>query len=207
MSQYPPQPPNQYPSQPQWPPQQPPQYQPESQWPYPPKPPQKRSVGKFFAIGCGALAVLLALIIGIAVAVSSSTSGTSTTANTTSQATQPAQQVTQAAVTATPAHTLKWTTVQTFTGNGNKKTALFNAPGDWKIAWSCQGLNDGTGIDGVLYVSVYGSDGTPTDPAAVSGTCKYGKTTSDNTEEHQSGTFYLDINTGLSWTIQIQELK
>lgn len=90
------------PSSPQWgrepptpwneqaPPQYQPQYTPQQQWPPQQTPQKKRGVGKFFAIGCGALAVLLILIITIAVATSSGSSSTATT----SQVTQPAQQPT-----------------------------------------------------------------------------------------------------------------
>jgi hypothetical protein len=111
------------------------------------------------------------------------------------------------AATPTPTHALKWTTVQTFSGNGEKKTGNFTVPDSWRILWTCQGLTDGTGIDGILYINVYNSDGTPLDPDAVGATCAYGKVTSDNTEEHTGGTVYLDVNTGLSWTIKVQVLK
>jgi len=110
-------------------------------------------------------------------------------------------------ITPTPTHALKWVTTHTFQGNGNKKTAVFTAPDDWKIAWKCQGLTDGSGVDGDLFVSVTGSDNTPIDPSAVSATCKYGKTTTGDTEEHQGGSVYLDVISGLEWSIQVQEMK
>ncbi len=111
--------------------------------------------------------------------------------------------------TATPKSTQppKWTTVQKFSGNGTKKTGNFTVPDSWQILWSCDNTGQNYGIDGVMYISVYGSDGTPIDPAAVSGTCKAGKVTKDSTEEHQGGQVYLDINSSLSWTIQVQVLK
>jgi len=100
-----------------------------------------------------------------------------------------------------------WTTVQTFKGDGQKKTGVFNVPNDWRIVWSCQGLSDGTGVDGVMYVTVMNSDGTTLDDNAVGATCFYGKTTTDNTEEHQGGNVYLDVNTSLKWTIEVQVLQ
>ena len=166
-------------------------------------------IGKLFAIGCVGLVILVALIVAIAVATSSGNSSTATTSATTSQVTQPAQQSTQAAVTATPVHTLKWTTVETFSGNGNKKTAIFTAPSDWKILYTCTYQNIGgvTG-DGALGVNVYGSDGSIIDPGAINATCKDGvaKTTGE-TEEHQSGQVYLDVVGTGDWTIQVQELR
>jgi len=174
-----------------------------------PKPPKKRA-----PYGWIIASLVIGLLIGYAIHVPSSQSAPTTTTpqttatqDTSQPTTQSTQAPTKAPVTPTPAHTPKWTTVQTFTGNGAKKTAIFTASNDWKILWSCQGLTDGSGVDGVLYVTVYGSDGTIIDPNAVGATCKYGKVTSDSTEEHQGGQVYLDINTGLSWTIQVQELK
>ncbi len=196
---------------------QPPMQQRPAAQPRPPaQPPRKRNTTLYVILAC--ILILVAVFsyaTGYAVGKSSTSSSSSAQSTATSDQSTPASQPTLAVtpvptrppVTPKPTVAPKWTTVQTFTGNGNKKTGTFQAPGDWKILWSCQGLTDGTGIDGLLYVSVYGSDGTPIDPSAVSGTCAYGKVTSDSTEEHQGGSVYLDINTGLSWTIQVQELK
>ncbi len=119
--------------------------------------------------------------------------------------TTPTVQATQAP--ATPTHALKWTTVQKFSGNGSKKTAIFTVPDDWKILWSCTGFNDGTGIDGALAVTVYDNQNTYVD-RAVNATCKTGSTpTTGETEEHQGGQVYLDINGTGDWSLQVQELK
>ncbi|TMD61750.1 MAG: hypothetical protein E6I91_17150 [Chloroflexi bacterium] len=102
-----------------------------------------------------------------------------------------------------------WTTTHTFTGNGTKKTAIFSVGSDWKIVYSCKGMMiAGTATDGVLSVSVYGSDASILDPAAVNATCKSGAAlTKGETEEHQSGSVYLNINGTGDWTVQVQELK
>jgi hypothetical protein len=122
---------------------------------------------------------------------------------TTRPATQPTTKPKQ------PTTSAKWTTVQTITGNGSKKTAVFSAPNDWKILYSgtYQIIGGVTG-DGVLSVSVYGSDGTIIDPSAIYATSKNGvaKTTGE-TEEHQGGQVYLDVRGTGDWTIQVQELK
>jgi hypothetical protein len=166
-----------------------------------PTPPTKKG---FFNKKLGPVplwAIIIVLIVVVAVGVSASKGGGSSSTTTTQNGgtTQP---------TATPTHTPKWTTVQTFTGNGEKKTAIFSVPDDWKIVWSCTGQNiDGVTADGALTVLVYNSDGSLAD-TAVNATCKAGsKPTTDNTEEHQSGSVYLDVNATGDWTIQIQELK
>lgn len=189
------------PSQPPYgqPNQQPPQY--PSQWQqqpfYPPpyQPPEKpRSSFKLgLGIGCGIMAAFAIGIVVLAILVSAGRQS-----STTQQ--QPSAQPTQA---------LQWTTVQTITGNGSKKTAIFTAPGDWKIVWSCIGQNiDGVTADGLLAVNVYNADGSIADPVAVYATCKAGQTkTTGETEEHQGGQVYLSVNGTGDWTIQIQELK
>src|SRR5579875_761696 len=189
--------PQPYPQQGQW--QQPPQ----QQYPpiyRPPQPPKKKSK--------------LPIIIGVGAALASQGgTSTKTTTNTSTQSAQ--QQPTSVPTTApTPAPTtpptptpkpLKWTTVQTFTGNGDKKTAIFDTPVDWKIVWSCN-PSSFYGGEYNLIVSVYGSDGSDIDLSAINTICQAGNT-SDLTEEHQGGQVYLDIASEGAWTIQIQELK
>jgi hypothetical protein len=201
------------------PPQQQPQWAPPQFQQPPTRPPKKGFFSKKVGpVPLWALILILIVVVGVAANAgkggSSSPSDTaqnSSTASTPSGATaQPTVAATQAPTPSpTPTHTPKWTTVQTFKGNGNKKTAIFTVPDDWKIVWSCQGLSDGSGVDGDLYVSVYGSDGGLVDANAISGTCKYGKATSDSTEEHQGGSVYLDVSSGAieTWSIQVQELK
>ena len=125
-----------------------------------------------------------------------------TAAPTTPSSTTPTAQATQAP-TATPTHALKWTTTQTINGNGSKKTAIFTAPDDWKILWSCTGGDYG----GFLSVTVYDSNAAYVD-GAVNATCKTGQVpTTGETEEHQGGQVYLDVNGTGDWTLQVQELK
>lgn len=157
--------------------------------------PKRTGRGKFFAIGCGALAALVILIIVIALAASSGGSGSSTSATATLPPTQAATQA--------PTTTLKWTTVQTINGNGSKKTAIFTVPDDWKILWSCTGGDFG----GYLGVTVYDSNAAYVD-GAVNATCKTGtQATTGETEEHQGGQVYLDVNGVGDWSLQVQELK
>lgn len=85
--------------------------------------------------------------------------------------------------------------------NGNKKTAIFDASDDWKIVWSCD-PSSFYGGEYNLIVSVYASDGSDVDLAAINTICKTGNT-HDLTEEHQGGQVYLDIASEGAWAIQI----
>lgn len=203
------------PQQPQVPPQwnqQQPSFQPQQYPPLMPPTKKKSHKGLFIIIGV-ILAVALVGCIGVAAMVNAGGQAAQQALNqtstqvaqlpTTQPTTQPAAKPTQ------PPAQARWTTVQTITGNGSKKTAIFSAPNDWKILYTCTYQNiDGVTGDGALSVSVYGSDGSIIDPGAINATCKNGvaKTTGE-TEEHQGGQVYLDVNGTGDWTIQVQELK
>jgi hypothetical protein len=187
------QPPTYYPPQPQ-------NQQPPVKPPVKARPPKKRSPLVWLISG-----LIVGVIIGYAVHVPSSQSTSPTTSATTQATNQPTQEATTAAVTPTPAHTPKWTTVQTFTGNGSKKTGIFTMPNDWKILWSCNPSSFYGGQYNVI-VNVDNSDGSYLDEATINTLCHAGNT-SDQTEEHQGGQVYLDVTSEGSWTIQVQELK
>jgi hypothetical protein len=167
-------------------------------------------------LGCGVLITVLlvcsatALISYAALSATSNTTRAATSAaspNIPANTTQPASTSQQPATQ--PPKALKWTTVQTITGNGSKKTSIFTEPNDWKIVWSCSGQNiNGVTADGLLTVSIYNADGSIAEPGAVNATCKAGQTkTTGETEEHQGGPVYLSIEGTGDWTAQIQELK
>lgn len=116
--------------------------------------------------------------------------------------TQPTEAPTQ------PQKPLAWTTIQTFSGNGNQKTAVFAANDNWKIVWSCTPDTEANTIGGYsFYVSVDNSDTSLADWNALSGSCKPGSVTA-STNEHVAGNVFLDISSsGGPWTITIQEMK
>ncbi|WIG61026.1 MAG: hypothetical protein OJF49_003774 [Ktedonobacterales bacterium] len=151
--------------------------------------------------------VLVCMLCGLMSAVvnGSGSSGGSQT-NTSTQSGGAPKATHTPAPTATATHTPKWTTVQTFNGNGTKKTGTFTVPDDWKLVWSCDPSSESFTSQYNVIVSVYGSDGTPLDPVAVNTICKSGNT-GDSTEEHQGGDVYLDINSEAAWKIQVQVLK
>jgi hypothetical protein len=168
------------------------------------QPPRRRSHrGLWIALGVIVLGVLCN------VAAFQISSNSSPSFGTTMQATQPAtvqstQPDTTTQSTTAPTQSPQWTTTQTFTGIGIKKTAVFHVGDDWKILWSCDPSSFYSGQYN-LQVYVYNSENTPVD-VAVNTICKQGNT-SDSTEEHQGGDIYLDINSEASWKIQVQELK
>lgn len=169
----------------------------------PPIPPKKKS-RKGLIIGVIVLVVALALCGAIGSAFShNATATTSTTANT---VTDSATQAPQATVAPTkPPVAKKWTTVETFTGNGAKKTNSFTVPDNWQLVWKC----DPTSFNGStfnLIVSVMPTDGSLGDPAAINTMCST-TNTHDMTAEHSGGNIYLDVNSEGSWTIEVQEMK
>ncbi len=98
-----------------------------------------------------------------------------------------------------------WTVIQTFTGNGDENTNLFNAPNTWRIVWSC---DPSSSFDGSynLMVDVNNSDTSSLDPGAINTICQSGNT-SGMTNEYQGGTVYLDVTSEAAWTIQIEVLQ
>ena len=147
------------------------------------------------------ITLIVVFFVGYGAGHSGSTASTdTTTTNIQASSTTPGAQD-------TPQATVKpktWTVTHTFTGNGSKKTGTFSVPSDWKITWSCQETD---GIDAQLFISIYNSDATPFDSGPDT-TCKAsGPKTTGETEEHQAGNVYLDINTAIPWSISIQELK
>ncbi len=109
------------------------------------------------------------------------------------------------APTATPTRAPQWTTIQTFKGNGNKKTTTFTVPDTWRLAWTCTPSSSFGGSYNVI-VDIHNSDGSLADPAAVNTICQKGNT-SDSTQEYVGGTLYLDVISEGAWIIQIQILQ
>ena len=161
----------------------------------PPQPQQAPKKKSKFGIGCGVIAAVVILIAIISIASNSGKSSSTTTSS--SGGNSATQQV--------PAKPQTWQTTHTYSGSGTKKTETITVPDDWKLQWTC----DPTSFNGMNYnviIAVYNSDGTVADPAAINDMCKQGNT-SGETEEHQAGNIYLDVNSEGSWSITIQELK
>jgi hypothetical protein len=83
-------------------------------------------------------------------------------------------------------------------GSGTKSTQALSVPQEWGLAWTydCSSF----GPKGNFIVSVYNSDGTPSD---VSGVNQLGRSGSDTEYFHQGGNLYFVINSECRWTIRV----
>ena len=83
-------------------------------------------------------------------------------------------------------------------GSGMKSTQTLSVPQEWSLTWTydCSSF----GQKGNFIVSVYNSDGTPSD---VSGVNQLGRSGSDTEYFHQGGSLYLVVNSECQWTIRV----
>lgn len=178
---------------------------------------QGASKGKKMGVGClGTLGLLMVCGIcgGIASAFTGNTSSTDLSqTNSQSQSSSTTQQQAQAPTptdtpappTATP-KPITWHTTQTFSGNGDQKTVLFNVDGTWRIEWSCVPSSSFGGSYNVMADVDY-SDGTPGDMGAINTICQHGNTSGVTNENggQVTGQVYLDITSEAVWKMVIQE--
>lgn len=151
--------------------------------------------------------LVIVLAIGAGIGEGSAAAPTATTPITNTASTPAAPTATPVPPTPTPTpKPLTFQVTHTYTGNGNKKTETFTIAGnDWKVDWSCNPSSSFGGQYNII-VDVNNSDNTPMDPGAINTICSTGNT-SGTTEEHQGGTFYLDVQSEAAWTIKIDELQ
>lgn len=166
---------------------------------YPPQQPIKPRKSKTWLWIVG---LILAFLVGRASVTTTSTTATPQTSTASTANQQQAVQPTEA-----PTKPLIWQTVQTFSGSGNQKTAVFAVSDNWKIAWTCSPDPQANAIGGYYFsVNVDNSDSSISDFGALSGSCKPGNT-STTTNEHQAGNVYLDVTSGGGpWTVTVQEV-
>lgn len=169
----------------------------------PMQPPKKKGKALWFILGIMGVVVLCS-------ALANAGKGNTTPETTTSPANTTNDIGGDATVAPTPTPTptpvpKTWKTTHTYTGNGNQQTETFAVANDWKIQWKCNPGNSSVG--GVYYVSVYNSDATMRDWNVVSADCKPWQDTTGETNQHTGGKVYLDIITGIEWSITVQELK
>jgi hypothetical protein len=79
-------------------------------------------------------------------------------------------------------------------GTGTKSTNKFTTGGDWDLnrSYDCSNF----GYKGNFQVFLYGTDSSDLKGVAVS---ELGAKGSDVTHEHDSGTFYLEVNSECAW--------
>lgn len=141
------------------------------------------------------LAAVVVLIVIISVASNSSSKKDT--------ASSPAAQVPNAVATDTssaagskkPAPAPAPKTLVDVKGNGTKQTATFKAGGDWTLSYSYDCSNFGQ--QGNFQVMQYRNG--ELDTIAVN---EIGLKGSDATAEHQSGTYYLSVNSECAWHIK-----
>lgn len=95
------------------------------------------------------------------------------------------------------------TSPQSFTGNGAQNTSTFTVSSPWNITWSC----DPSSFDSIQYnviIDIHNADGSLAAPATINSLCNDGNT-GGTTEEYQSGTFYLAVNSEAAWSITVAE--
>ena len=101
---------------------------------------------------------------------------------------------------------LKWTTTHTFTGKGNNKTAVFSVLGDWRVGWTCDPSSASYG-EYNLSLDADKIDGTILVYSMVNTICESSNTHDETEEQQHGGNVYLDIQSGGSWVITVQELE
>jgi hypothetical protein len=83
-------------------------------------------------------------------------------------------------------------------GSGINQTAKFTAGGDWEIDWSYDCTKFGS--NGNFIITVYNGDGTPSGIAAN----QLGAKGADVSNQHQHGTFYLEMNSECDWHVIVK---
>jgi hypothetical protein len=84
------------------------------------------------------------------------------------------------------------------TGSGINTTTKFSAAGDWQIVWSYNCASFGS--SGNFIVTVYDADGSLSDVAVN----ELGAKGADTTNEHQGGTYYLQMNSECKWHVIVK---
>lgn len=83
-------------------------------------------------------------------------------------------------------------------GSGINTTPKFSAASDWQIVWSYDCASFGS--SGNFIVTVYDADGSLSDVAVN----ELGAKGSDTTNEHQGGTYYLQVNSECKWHVIVK---
>lgn len=141
-------------------------------------------VGKVLGIGCAGIILLFILIAII----------TSNGSNN-SQRSKPASKTEATSSKPAAAKPAKWVKIAVFQGSGTKKTPKFTVGSEWKVKWDTKPGQYG---DMNFMVDIYkeGSD-MPDSVANVIGKSK------DESCQYDSGTYYLDINSGQPYIVEI----
>ncbi|HZR41043.1 MAG TPA: hypothetical protein VFB12_13045 [Ktedonobacteraceae bacterium] len=103
-----------------------------------------------------------------------------------------------------PSNSSQWTTAETFTGNGVKKTVAFTVPKSWRIVWGCDlASHSNQNYDLIIHVNTT-SNTLLAD--SVETTCRKSNT-NGLTVMHQAGQVYLNVISEGNWTVMVQYMK
>lgn len=155
--------------------------------PAPTPAPKQRHLLRNIGIGCGGL-ILLFIIVAIA------TQGTKTG----SPSSSPAANESGSASASTAASSAPKTLLDV-SGTGTKSTNKFTAGGDWDLTWSydCSNFSGGTGN---FQVYLYGQNSSDLKGIPVN---ELGAKGNDVSHQHDSGTFYLEMNSECAWHVVV----
>ena len=162
-------------------------------------------------IGCGVLLVLC-MCMGLLGALASQGNTSASSGNTpAATAAHKAPGTPQPTATPKPKPTAtpqpKWVVTHTYKGNGIQKTDTFTVNSDhWRIDWSCDPKAYGFEYNLIADLTPPGDD---FGDSVVNVICKTSdpSSTSGETNEYTSGTFFLDVNSEGPWVFKIEEYK
>lgn|ERR1700674_1077500 len=153
--------------------------------PQPTAAPKKGHTLRNIGIGCGGI-VLLFIVIAIA------SQGTKTGSTGSSPAAND-----KGSPTASAAHVAQ--VLLDVQGTGIKSTQKFTAGGDWDLNWSYDCSNFGQ--NGNFQIYIYGKDSS--DLKGI-GANELGAKGSDVSHQHDTGTFYLQMNSACAWHVTVK---
>jgi hypothetical protein len=155
--------------------------------PQPAPAPKRGHMLRNIGIGCGGLLLLLiTIVVASNAATKTGSPGSSPAAN------EPGSASATAKASSAPKVLLD---VQ---GTGTKSTNKFTAGGDWDLTWSydCSSF----GSQGNFQVILYGQNSSDLKGIPVN---ELGAKGNDVTHEHDSGTFYLEMNSECAWHVTV----
>ena len=125
---------------------------------------------------------------------------TAQASQTTQQNNNPAPSQSAQAASAPPATPAVMQTLLDVSGSGTKSTQKFTAGGDWDLNWSYDCSN--FGAQGNFQVMIYDGSGSLSFSNAMVN--QLGKSGSDVEHYHNSGTYYLEVNSECKWHVTVK---
>lgn len=172
------------------------------------------NIKKVLITGCLVISLLVFSIYllraGTSTFPGSGTSSASTSAKSTetptSTGTPMRRSPTSVPTVATPTAALHYTTIKTFSGDGDLNTPPFDVKGDWEIVWSCTG-SEGGAISIVLNY-IYNGFAVPLNAVDFSCYNGFNVPNEDSSKIYKGGRYSLQISdNGSDWNVDIDEVS